>query len=621
MPGIQDWIHKLEVGEGVRYVKVTAMVLAYMVLAAIFDLRGYKAFSTQEAMDAAQLARNIADGKGYTTDFIRPISIHLLQKRRGEGVTVLREPHPDLANPPVYPVVLAGLMKALPFHHGIPRSSTFWWHQPEIVIAIFNQLLFFAGVFLIFKIAQRLFDASVAWVSAVVMAGTNLFWRFSVSGLSTMLLLVILLGLIWCLVALEGAQRELEEGETLAESLEEDGDRVAPAGVRKPAWFLGVAVLAGVLLGLGGLTRYSFLWLTLPVLGFLLLFMGARRIQSSALVLTVALLIVTPWLVRNHQLSGNLFGTAGYATVQATNPFRGNRLERFLTNEFEQELGRVDSDVIFRKLMLNTAQIVEKDLPSFAGNWTSAFFLAGLLIPFQGRGLNRIRYFLLVSLGVFVLVQAMGKTYLSDEAPIVNSENMLVLLAPMVFVFGVAMYFTLLDQIDLPIPQLRTAITSFFCLLVCLPLVFAMLPPRRHPFAYPPYWPPGIQDVSHWMGESELMMSDMPWAVAWYGDRQCVWTTLSAPEGDKVTGKSDFFAINDFQRPINGLYLTTITTDARFYSEMLRDKDYDWGRFMVESMLRTNVPAGFPLKQAPDNMLRYGLLFLSDRVRWEESSR
>lgn len=600
MPGIQEWIHKLEVGDGVRYVKVTALVLGFLALAAIFDLRSYKAFGTQEAMDSAQLARNISEGKGYTTDFIRPISIHLLQKRRGEANRVLKEPHPDLANPPVYPILLSGLMKAMNFDFEIPRGSTFWWYPPEVAIAIFNQFLFFVAIFMMFRIACRLFDASVAWVSAVVMGGTNLFWRFSVSGLSTMLLVVILLGVVWCLVALEAAQRE---------------------GNRRASWFLGMAVAAGVLVGIGGLTRYSFAWLIIPLIGFLALFMGERRITVCAVAFAAFFLVMAPWLSRNYQQCGRLFGTASFSLYQDTNPFRGNRLERFLTSEVEQDLDLVNSDVLFRKLMLNINSIVEKDLPALGGNWITAFFLAGLLLPFKNPGLNRIRYFMLFGIGLLIVVQALGKTYLSDDSPTVNSENLLILVAPLVFIFGVGMYFTLLDQIELPIPQLRTAITSLFCVVVCAPLILELLPPRRHPYSYPPYWPPGIQDVSEFLGEHELMMSDMPWAVAWYGNRECVWATLSAPEGAKVTGTSDFFEINDFQRPIYGLYLTTITTDARFYSQMLRNKDYDWGRFMIESMLRTNVPTGFPLKHAPDNMLRSGSLFLSDRVRWEEPSQ
>jgi hypothetical protein len=67
---------------------------------------------------------------------------------------------------------------------------------------------------LTFQLARRLFDVSVAWISAIIMAGSELFWRFSVSGLSAMLSLVIFLGLVWCLVAMEQAARLLR-GEAL----------------------------------------------------------------------------------------------------------------------------------------------------------------------------------------------------------------------------------------------------------------------------------------------------------------------------------------------------------------------------------------------------------------------
>ena len=92
--------------------------------------------ATQEAMDAAQVARNIAQGKGYTTLFIRPFSIYLREKAQSGDAGARRPPaqvadlgrlrgmHPDLANPPVYPVVLAGLMKVLPFDYCYHNHQT-----------------------------------------------------------------------------------------------------------------------------------------------------------------------------------------------------------------------------------------------------------------------------------------------------------------------------------------------------------------------------------------------------------------------------------------------------------------------------------------------------------------
>ena len=49
------------------------------------------------------------------------------------------------------------------------------------------------------------------------------------------------------------------------------------------------------------------------------------------------------------------------------------------------------------------------------------------------------------------------------------------------------------------------------------------------------------------------MMSDIPWAVAWYGNRSCLGLTLDV--------KKEFFAIHDFQKPIQALYLTQSTLD------------------------------------------------------------
>ena len=48
--------------------------------------------------------------------------------------------------------------------------------------------------------------------------------------------------------------------------------------------------------------------------------------------------------------------------------------------------------------------------------------------------------------------------------------------------------------------------------------------------AYPPYYPPNIQKIADWMKPDELMMSDVPWAVAWYGNRPSVWLTLNTQD-------------------------------------------------------------------------------------------
>ena len=597
-PGVQEWVHKLEEGAGVRYIKIGALLLAVLTLFAAYDVREWKGFSTPEAMDAAQLARNISRGQGFTTEFIRPFSIHLLEKHGSKtGFEVLEEPHPDLSNPPVYPWLLAGLMRVLPVPFDITRDSTFSRYDPEMMITFLNQFLFLLAAFMIYRLGTRLFDRGVGVLAAMLYLATDLFWRFSISGLPTMLLTVIFLGVAWCLILLEENHR-----------LEKRGS----------FWFVAVSAAVGGLVGVGALTRYSFAWLIVPVLIFFLAYLGRRRLAASGAAATVCIVLMAPWLARNYQLSGSLFGTSGYAYYQGTQSFAGNRLERMLGDDLERDLRNVNFEQVVRKLLVNSGEIIRSEVIQLGGSWLSAFFFIGLLIPFRSPALNPLRVFLLASLAVMILVEAGGKTHLSELTPEVNGENLLAILAPLVFVYGAGAFFVLLDQTYFPLPQLRFLAVLVFGLVISAPLIYTLMPPRSPTgtWSYPPYNPPGIQDIAHYFKEKELIMSDMPWAVAWYGDRRCVWVTTDAPLGPKTASTSDFFMIHDFHDRVKGLYLTLLTTDAHFYSEISRDQDYVWGRFMVDVLAKTNIPAGFPLTYAPPGMIIQGQIFLTDYPRW-----
>ena len=108
---LQDWIHRLEEGGGAKIIKRIAATLAFVVVAAMYDSLDYQGFSTQEAMESAQLARNVAQGKGWVTDSIRPLVLYLLDRTNpGSARHALQEGVPDLTQPPLYPMELAGVM-------------------------------------------------------------------------------------------------------------------------------------------------------------------------------------------------------------------------------------------------------------------------------------------------------------------------------------------------------------------------------------------------------------------------------------------------------------------------------------------------------------------------------
>lgn len=103
-------------------------------------------------------------------------------------------------------------------------------------------------------------------------------------------------------------------------------------------------------------------------------------------------------------------------------------------------------------------------------------------------------------------------------------------------------------------------------------------------------------------------MSDIPWAVAWYGDRQCLGLTLG--------WRDDFVKVSDFQKTVRGLYVSTRTTDSKFISNWFAGENRGWGDFFMHAFLRREIPAGFPLKHSPEGIFANGELLLMDRDRW-----
>ncbi len=584
---IQEWVHRLEERGGARTVKFLLAALVFAALILVYNLREFKNMSNAEAMDAAQLARNLAEGKGYRTLFTRPASSWLLEKGNSSGGQPDNMP-PDLANAPVYPAVLAGLMKATPgFKYQIAGSKAAWnrngsfsIYRPDFLISVFNQALLLAAAVMIFFIARRWFDGGVAWTSAIVFAGTDLFWRFSISGLSTMLLLVIFLGVVWCLALLEEGVR---------------------AG-RSPAWLMLLAAAVGVLTGAGALTRYAFGWLIIPALIFLFAFMSRRRGALALTALAAFVAVMTPWVLRNYQLSHAPFGMAGYALYEGTPAFPGHSLERSL----HPNLSLIDIGQLWQKFILNTRNILRDELPRMGGNWAGAFFLAGLLMRFKNPALGRLRVFALLCLPVLIVAQALGRTQWSEDSPVINSENLLVVASPLVIIFGVSFFFTLLEQLEAA-PAARYFMAGIFCVALCLPTALTFISTRANAVAYPPYYPPIIQKTADWMKPDELVMSDVPWAVAWYGRRPAIWLTLNTQE--------DFASVNARQ-PVGAIYLTPATLNGRFVSDGMQGVEHNWAVFAFDAILKQELPPGFPLNKMPTGFLPEQL-FLTDSERWK----
>ena len=599
---IQEFIHKYSEGAGSRLIKLTLVFFAMVGLAVWYNAAAFKNLSTIEGMDAAQVARNLGEGRGFTTDFVRPFSLFLVKQHGATNEVVLKDNHPDLAQAPLYPALLAVALKAMPFKSpDLANVRDFSVYTPDLWIAGFNQLLFLIAVWQVWRLGRRLFDEPVAWVSAGVFAGADLFWRFSVSGQSTMLLVVLLLALVDVLARLEPQTRE---GATWSEGK-----------------LLGVAALAGLLTGLLGMTRYSFGWLILPVGFFLGALVTPRRVAMIAVAMVAFLAVMAPWMARNMAVSGTLFGTASYALVQETPFYPGLELERTLNPDFSI----VQGGQIWTKTLTGVREILEKELPRLGGSWVTAFFLVSLMMPFRNPTLQRLRWFIVGSLMLMILVQAAGRTGLSKESPDVNTENQLVVLAPLAFLFGTSLFFVMLDQFGAQAVAIRNFAMGLLVMVAAGPLFFSLLMPVRTAVTYPPYYPPWIQEKAHWLEKNDALMADFPWATAWYGHRQSIWLSLKHREDASLKRRNDFYAFADLGKPIRALYLsarTLKTIETRTLEAWVQRESRvewepyveDWESFaLVGVSLFREVPTGFPLRQAPFGPLPE--LFLTESER------
>ena len=612
----QEYINSIEEGKGARLIRSAVLLLMLVGVSLVYNVNFTRNFTAPEAMDSAQLARNIAKGDGFKTKFIRPVAIDMLRRTGNVTEEELKMSFPDITHPPMYPLILAGWMKLMPFEFEIDlNDSEPKRYQPEILINILNQLLFFFALLQLFRLGEKLFDRAVAWCSSLVFIGAELYWQFCASGLSTMLILVLFLTIIKMLVRLE---------EKVSLELAKE------AKVQSFGWVFRMACWIGALVGFGCMTRYGFGLVIIPVVMFFAWFFGRFRYRVILYSIITFILVVSPWLGRNYYLSGNLFGTSGLAIYAQTVEFPEDAIERTLFFEQKQLVetplrdsnlikqrvaGQVGFWQIIDKLDRNLRHLLLTDLPRFSGGWFAVICLIGLVVPFRNQRLHRLRVFLLLSFGVLAIGQALGRTHLSDAettltelvrrplgqagfgelVPSLSGDNLIAIMGPISFLFGAGLFFSLLDQWKVNLPEMRLVGGVIIVLASSLPFLLGFVLPKPYPVSDPPYHPARIQYLKsipkgHGLQElrsDDLLMSDLPWAVAWYGNQDSVWLTRNV--------QPDFYKINDDFRPIKALYFTEMTTDQRYVSRVFAPNISNWERFVLAIQLNKELPDGFPL--------------------------
>ncbi len=562
---LQTFVHSLTQGRLGQTLRMFFFLAASLGLLLAYHSIQFKGLDAPESMEVAHLARQIRDGQGFTTLHIRPATLDLLQKH-GVNSAQIATRQPEIANAPLYPYMLAQVFRAARARFDILPGQLFTIFPAENWCCIFSEFWFLASIPIFYLVCRRASDPRTTLVVIALVVLCNPFWRYAISG-TCFTFLLFLFG-----VVCYGVVRFNESSDHRSSLL----------------WTL----LAALAIGLGFLTKYRFGLLLLPLATYLLFFGGRYRLAHLLVALLTVAGIAAPWINRNMQVSGLPLGLATYAPIQYTDVFQSNSYEK----EVHPTLENFTYKQLQRKWLANAHAFFETDIKSLGGNYLVFFCLTSLLFVFRSRQLHRLRWFFLFNL----LWMALWLPFIWNVDAPVYSGNLYALLVPLIFLFGTILFWMLYDRLNINSRPILMITGGAFIILNSLPLIFTLLPPRPPPYRYPPYYPPMIYSVSKWMSPGELVMSDMPWAVAWYGNTTSI---------DLTKDMTQFMEINDYIKKVDGIYFTPLTL-ARPFNELISGESGSWSPLILRQ-----VPENFPLR-APVPNLGKDFLFITDRVRW-----
>lgn len=580
---VQKAVWAIDLGVGRRLIFCGAAVVLAVGLSLLYASQQFRGLERGEAMDMAQLARNIAHGQGFTTYVIRPLSLWQLETHASDHLPRLMN-HPDLYNPPLYPLALAALFKMVPASVFEYKMTDTIFKPERWVILPFNQLCMLVSVLLVYLWARRLFDQRVAIMAALLLLFSDTLWFFSISGLPTNFLMLLFLGSLYCLWRAD--QRWHPEVPELALL------RAWPGWL----WVLASAVL----MGLCFLTRYTTVFLFVPMLVYAAFVCRGRGVVVGALLyLLVYAAIITPWLVRNLLLCGSPIGIAYCDFINGVSPamYRPN---------FDHA---IEISPMGMRLLNQSRAYLGEGLKQIGSDFLVFFFLVGLLYGFRRATAMRLRRMVWGGLACAVLgLSCLALPTEGGEGPrrFIQGSNLLVLFLPLVAVYGAAFFFLLLDRISFPARLLQWGVIALFGLLNTAPLLYSLAPPWRAPYPYPPYCAFYTSVVANWFEKNEVGASDLSWAMAWVGNLRTIWLPTTAEH---------LAMIHDYVAPkgVSFILLTPRLLDGRLQSDLTKGEYKSW--FAVVS---GRVPQNFPLKTVTLFPPAGEQILYADRPRWSD---
>lgn len=499
--------HSVDTGVIIRR-SLFFLMLVILTLGHLFIL--FRGLNSPQAMDQAQIAREISRGNGFTTKFIRPVAFHQAQKAKG---TVPFNAFEDTYHAPLNPLINAAVLKLI--GADAPENWTMGENQMvfpmDRIIAAVSTLFFLMAIGVNYLLVSRIFDSKIAGITALLMLFCQTFWGFALSGLPQMLLLLLFsCGTYFTYRAIEAAS----EG------------RVS----------FTPALVAGVFFVMMALTHWLAIWI---VFGYIIFAAFAFRPRGIVALSILALLAIAaiPTLIRCSNHSDSTFGT-GYLCLYKGLGETQTEDAVMRTDDLGTTPLRLDGIIlkVLRTTLLQATDIV----PFLGGIVIAPIFFICLFHPFKRPSIAKLRWGILL----MWVVAAFGMALFGVTPKELDSNQLHIVFAPIMTAYGLAFLSILWSRIEFVAanPLMRN-VHHVVIVLICASPMLLDLPykvrlglDRRDrggvPW-WPPYYAPALNlGLKNWIKPNQICFSDQPWAVAWYADRMSIWlpTTKSGFE-------------------------------------------------------------------------------------------
>lgn len=490
------------------------LILAVLVFGlCVFELfLSFRGLDSPAAMDQAQVARQIARGQGRTTKFLRPIDIQdqyqILRaetpKAEREKVAPNFDAFPDTYNSPLYTHILACALRVTGYHRFEEKrmdSEVSNIYNGDRVIAGVSMIFFLISLILAYFLFSAVFDEVLASTVVAFMGLSQLMLRFAVSGLAQPLLMCELLAAAFFIVAAVKSENRGTEFKTI---------------------LCNIAVYA--MLVLASLSHPLGAWCLIGYTFYSAFAFHPRGMYGVFGLIFLVLAVYFPEAARLAPMGGPTpkFLHSIYSA------FGSNNVELLMRSTSDAAVPFSNSNFYLRLLGYIFNHL--NSLYAYMGGiLVTPFFLLALFNKYKRSVAEQLKW----AVCAMWLATGIGMTCFGHNGEM-DEDQLFIIFAPFFAAYGTALVFNFLARLQLGtgFGAVR-ALTIFFMLLLSsgsfmfnLPqeLSFSILTSARGIPQYPPYYPPALNGKLHDMTTPEdVIVTDQPWAVAWYADRKALW--------------------------------------------------------------------------------------------------